>query len=275
MGKDLGEPASAAAPLEEEPNGAVGDAPLERHSAEMIPIHTRAYLERFVRRHAARLAQRSTSLCRSMGVSDYAEDAVQQTLIRLMARGRPIADTGPASALRYAMRVLRCVCVDECQRRGRQRVVGRPAPDEDGSSGDDLLDRLADTLTPDLAAVVDARKSARASVLCFEYLPVYADPTHRQAARNLNAFWFASVEGMGDDEIAQALGIQKANRTMRARGRRHLLGWLSALCSVGSLPSLDNPTYQSAWQLGFAAGQAFLRDHPQWWPLGDDDTYET
>ena len=57
-------------------------------------------------------------------------------------------------------------------------------------------------------------------------------------------------------------------------GRRHLLGWLSALCGVGERPLEDNATYQAAWQAGFDAGRAFQSDHPHWWPRSADGDEE-
>jgi DNA-directed RNA polymerase specialized sigma24 family protein len=267
VGREIGGSTEGAAALDAEGQGPPPAEPRASHPRPTVPIHTRAFLEQLVRREAHRLFRRSESLCRSMSIADYAEDAVQQTLIRLLARGRPIDDTGPDSALRYAMRVLRCVCVDECERRARRRIAPQPWDEGPAAAGDGLLGRLASGIGPDLAAVVDARRGARAALLCFEYLPVYAAPSHPSAGRNVAAFWLACVEGMGDDEIARALDIDKANRTMRARGRRHLLGWLCALCGQGEQPPVgDNPTYQAAWQVGFEAGRAFARQHPEWWP---------
>ncbi len=223
--------------------------------------------------HGGQLYRRSVSLCRSMGLGDFVEDAVQQTAIRLLARGGPIADRGAHSALRYTMRVLRGVCVDEWRLRGRERAAGglaRQADEDRGGRGDDLLDRLSRQADIDLEAVVDARRSACAIVLCFEYLPVYADPAHRSAARNLQAFWLGCVDGLSESQIARALGIEQANRTMRARGKRLLLGWHEALAGDRSTCCEQSSSYRAAWQVGFDAGRAFVADQPSWWARWDD-----
>jgi len=238
---------------------------MSRSSAAQIPIHSRAFLEPFVVQYGNHLFRRSVSLCRSLGIEDFAEDALQHTVVRLLTRGRPIQNTGPHSALRYAKRVLRCLCVDEWQRRVRQ-PLGQMQLGTLGDGGE--LEQLARDLSPDLSALVDARTATRASLLCFEYLPVYVAERYPSAGRNLKAFWLACVEGFNDHEVAQALGITKADRTMRARGRRHLLGWLSALYFAAGPPA-GNRTYQVAWQTGYDAGVAFQQDWPDWWPLID------
>jgi hypothetical protein len=232
-------------------------------AAPPVPIHTVTFLRQFVAVEAERLRKRSVSLCRALGIDDFAPDAVQQTVLRLLARGAPIVDVGPESALRYALVVLRRVCVDERRHRNREDVAIDSA-DANGA-GDDSLERLSAEVRPDLAAALDARKIGRAALCCFELLPSYVGASQPSAAANLQAFWLACVEGASDDEVARALGLERANRTMRARGKRLLLGWLHALCEASPCASDDNATYRSAWEVGFEAGRAFVADYPGWW----------
>lgn len=237
-------------------------------SAPPVPVHEAAFLRRFVAAHAERLRRRSVSLCAALGIGDFAQDAVQQTVVRLLARGGPIIDVGPDSALRYAFGVLRRACVDERRRRNREHVVGGEGPA--GLAGDDSIARLSADVEPELVAAVDAHRIGRAALCCFEFLPVYAGAGHPSASANLQAFWLACVEGASDGEIARALGLARANRTMRARGRRLLLGWLHALCQACPGSSGDNPTYQAAWELGFETGRRFVAAHPGWWGTDRD-----
>ncbi len=224
----------------------------------IIPLHSRGYLERFVRQHQRKLFRRASRLCQRMGLYGFAEEAVQQMAIRLMTYGRPIEDRGPDSDLRFAMRTLATVCLDELDRRASRPVFGA-LPGHEAPRGDDVGVRLFGSFQIQPESRLESCRVLRAIEVGLTELPKRVGSTDRTY---LWVFWYESVEGLPPYECSQRLGIANTNRTMRARGKRVWVGWITALTGYRHQIAIGNETYENAWHAGYQAGLAYLGGQP-------------
>ncbi len=215
--------------------------------------------DQFIATNGTRLYSFAVTRCRSL--PEDPEDLVQEALTRMLQRGYRCEELKHLFSIGCA--VLNNKAID-LSRKYRREV---DAPELDGESDQtSFLDVMAVKLgLVDTADHVEIRKAVKAMFLGFDYLPVYVRPSYATAGRNLKILWLLIVEDIQPNRVTYVVESSTIDNQMKARARRLLQGWMYALCGFSPLDKSDNAVYQRYWRAGYEAGQAFLKDHPDWW----------
>ena len=139
--------------------------------------------------------------CDSMGMWDYWEDAVQETILRVV--GAHLDERNDNVALRYFYVVLHNVIVDERRRRNRVDTESELGGD-DGDWPTFSMDGQAGT-TPNPAENLRETTVQQALELAFALLPRFDSGDEQQVENYLQAAWMLRVEKDLDDVDASNL----------------------------------------------------------------------